>query len=344
MAGLLGAAVETDIRVTARVLVDRRARAAKAAEEARRLDGEVERAEAEVGDARTRLERARARVAADRQAAELPADASPSALMDAARTSDEGHRVDAAFSRTREALQHAGFSWPGARETIGRMTGPERAAAVEAAEEESARLAEAREDAVADVTRARGELARAEADSRSGAAETANARLKAASETRAMAEAAAGAIRRRVEAAVLAAARDSFAAENRSPILERASEVFTTFTGGAFDTLEQQLTDGESFVQAHRVADDAHVGVNGLSDGTRDQLVASVRIAAAEDAELPFIADDLFVNADDARAANGFRVLARLAAGRQVIYLTHHHHLEGVARSALGDAVSVHRL
>jgi uncharacterized protein YhaN len=39
---------------------------------------------------------------------------------------------------------------------------------------------------------------------------------------------------------------------------------------------------------------------------------------------LPFIADDLFINFDDKRAAAAFGVLAELAQRTQVIYLTHH--------------------
>jgi uncharacterized protein YhaN len=64
-------------------------------------------------------------------------------------------------------------------------------------------------------------------------------------------------------------------------------------------------------------------------------------VAAIEDyldhAEpMPFIADDLFINFDDKRAAAGFRVLGELAKKTQVLFFTHHEHLLQVARTALG--------
>src|SRR5262249_21768469 len=90
--------------------------------------------------------------------------------------------------------------------------------------------------------------------------------------------------------------------------------------------------------------DGCHVGVKGMSDGTLDQLYVALRVAAVEDyldhaAPLPFIADDLFINFDDNRAAAGFRVLNELAQKRQVLFFTHHPHLLEVARNALGTPV-----
>jgi uncharacterized protein YhaN len=78
-----------------------------------------------------------------------------------------------------------------------------------------------------------------------------------------------------------------------------------------------------------------------MSDGTRDQLFLALRIAAVESyagaAEpLPFIADDLFVNFDDARAAAGIDALIGLGAGTQVLLFTHHRHLAELARGRPG--------
>ena len=81
-----------------------------------------------------------------------------------------------------------------------------------------------------------------------------------------------------------------------------------------------------------------------MSTGTADQLYLALRIAAIEDyldhAEpMPFIADDLFINFDDKRAAAGFRVLSELAKKTQVLFFTHHEHLLEVARKAFGASV-----
>ena len=82
-----------------------------------------------------------------------------------------------------------------------------------------------------------------------------------------------------------------------------------------------------------------------MSTRAADQLYPALRVAAVEDflshsAPLPFIADDLFIHFDDARAAAGFNVLAELAKKTQVLFFAHHHHLLDVARSAIGSSLS----
>jgi uncharacterized protein YhaN len=78
-----------------------------------------------------------------------------------------------------------------------------------------------------------------------------------------------------------------------------------------------------------------------MSDGTRDQLFLSLRLAAverylAETEPLPFIADDLFVHFDDARASAGLESLIALGDKTQVLLFTHHRHLAELARQAGG--------
>ena len=89
--------------------------------------------------------------------------------------------------------------------------------------------------------------------------------------------------------------------------------------------------------------DDTVVPVDGMSEGTVDQLYLALRVAAVEDAvrggvRLPFLADDLFINFDDERAAAGFKVLAELARTTQVLFFTHHEHLAEIANRALAPA------
>ena len=87
--------------------------------------------------------------------------------------------------------------------------------------------------------------------------------------------------------------------------------------------------------------DRRQVPAGGMSTGTADQVYLALRVAAIEDyldhAEpMPFIADDLFINFDDKRAAAGFRVLGELAKKTHVLFFTHHEHQLEVARTALG--------
>ncbi|CAO3424680.1 Chromosome partition protein smc [Azospirillum doebereinerae] len=49
-----------------------------------------------------------------------------------------------------------------------------------------------------------------------------------------------------------------------------------------------------------------------------------------------FIADDLFVNFDDERAATGLIVLTELAASTQVLVFTHHAHLRSTGQAVGG--------
>ena len=86
-----------------------------------------------------------------------------------------------------------------------------------------------------------------------------------------------------------------------------------------------------------------------MSDGSADQLCLALRVAALEDyleqsPQLPFLADDLFINFDDERSAAGFRVLAGLAQRCQVMFFTHHDHLAALAQQSLDFPVRVLRI
>lgn len=86
--------------------------------------------------------------------------------------------------------------------------------------------------------------------------------------------------------------------------------------------------------------------VSGMSAGSADQLYLALRSASIEDYlgradALPFVADDLFINIDDGRAAAGFRVLGQLSEKTQVLFFTHHQHLVDIARDSLGASVHV---
>jgi uncharacterized protein YhaN len=153
-------------------------------------------------------------------------------------------------------------------------------------------------------------------------------------------------IRKRAELKLLRAAIDRYRREKQAPMLARASTLFSTLTLGAFSRLIVDFDGDTPRLAGVRAGGAVVTPVEGMSEGTVDQLYLALRIAAVEDAvdqgaRLPFLADDLFVNFDDDRAAAGFRVLSELARKTQVLFFTHHAHLGDVARRALGrDAVS----
>lgn len=152
-------------------------------------------------------------------------------------------------------------------------------------------------------------------------------------------------VRLRSAIVLLQWAIDRYRREKQAPMLKRAGELFAILTCGSFQTLQLEFDDHDNAQLAGIRQDGRRVAVAGMSTGTADQLYLALRVAAVEDyldhAEpMPFIADDLFINFDDKRAAAGFRVLAELAKKTQVLFFTHHEHLLEVARKALGVPVS----
>lgn len=151
---------------------------------------------------------------------------------------------------------------------------------------------------------------------------------------------------------------EKFRARQQGPMLARASLLFNQLTRGAFERL--QIDEDSDPLQprllairaSDRLASTAtttgrlRVPIDGLSEGTRDQLYLALRLAALDlqvDAgqRMPLIADDLFINFDDQRTAAGLKVLGELSQRIQIIFLTHHDHLVPLARRVLGDQLNV---
>lgn len=156
-------------------------------------------------------------------------------------------------------------------------------------------------------------------------------------------------VRLRSAIVLLQWAIDRYRREKQAPMLKRAGELFAVLTCGSFKTLQLDFDDHDNVQLAGIRQDGRRVPVAGMSSGTADQLYLALRVAAVEDylehAEpMPFIADDLFINFDDRRAAAGFRVLGELAKKTQVLFFTHHEHLLDVARKALGVPIAGARL
>ena len=175
------------------------------------------------------------------------------------------------------------------------------------------------------------------------AACAAAARQEALAEMRAVAE---QYTRVRVAALLLQWAIDRYRREKQVPLLKRAGQLFATLTGGSFGSLRVDFDDQD---RAHLIGvrpDGAAVPVPGMSTGTADQLYLALRIASVTDyldraPPLPFVADDLFINFDDERAAAGFRVLGQLGIATQVLFFTHHKHLVDIAHATLGATLPI---
>lgn len=153
-------------------------------------------------------------------------------------------------------------------------------------------------------------------------------------------------VRARSAALLLQWAIDRYRREKQTPLLKRAGQLFTTLTQGSFSELGLEFDEHDHAHLTGLRPEGVRVDVTGMSTGTADQLYLALRAASVEDyleraSPLPFVADDLFINFDDARAAAGFEVLGQLAQKTQVIFFTHHRHLVDVAQATLGREVSV---
>lgn len=140
---------------------------------------------------------------------------------------------------------------------------------------------------------------------------------------------------------------DRYRDRKQGPLLERASSIFEALTIGSFRKLRIDYDQTPPALLAYR-SKGASVKVEGLSDGTRDQLFLALRIAALElqseqGEPVPFIADDLFINFDDERSKAGLKALWNLSMKTQVIFLSHQEHLLPVVES-LFPQVNVLRL
>ena len=170
---------------------------------------------------------------------------------------------------------------------------------------------------------------------------------------------------------------EAYRQQHQGPVLSRAQKVFAALTNGRFVQLVDDTgPDGRAVLRARRAltdsgSDDARnvavdaessadagssavvgqlVGVEGMSEGTRDQLYLALRLAtleryADEGRAMPLLLDDVLMTFDDGRAAAALRVFDELAERFQVILLTHHAHLVDVAAEAVPERrLHVHRV
>ena len=154
----------------------------------------------------------------------------------------------------------------------------------------------------------------------------------------------------RLAAWVLERELEAYRERHQGPVLARASEVFKRLTRGSFEALAFGFAANDAMVLTCVRPSGERLGLEGLSDGTADQLFLALRIAGIErhlstGEPLPVIMDDVLVNFDDERAQAALTAFAELARTTQVLLFTHHRRLLDLAGAALpDDAYSVHEL
>ena len=156
-------------------------------------------------------------------------------------------------------------------------------------------------------------------------------------------------LRLRLAIDLLRAQVETFRRQNQGPLLRRAGAIFAAVTRNSFETLGTAF-DADDAPLLVGVRNGVEITVEGMSEGTRDQLYLALRVAAIErhvasHEPMPVILDDLLVTFDDARASAVLPILRDLATHTQVFLFTHHRHLVELARAALPEgAVHYHAL
>mgnify|MGYP005841405481 CR=1 FL=1 len=157
-------------------------------------------------------------------------------------------------------------------------------------------------------------------------------------------------LRLRIAALMLEEKIEEYRRKNQAPLLARAGDLFSRLTLGSYANLRDELDDqGRPFLLGVR-PDGKEVGVEGMSDGSRDQLYLSLRLATLEQhlgkgEPMPFVVDDILIGFDDDRTRVGLEVLAELAAITQVLLFTHHRRVIELADGIEAQAgVFIHEL
>jgi len=168
-----------------------------------------------------------------------------------------------------------------------------------------------------------------EIKTKDGSATAANASEEAEEHIATMVSSAEQYLRLQIAALILEQRIENYRKKNQAPVLARAGELFSKLTLGSYASLRDELDDGGKPVLLGVRPNDDEVAVDGMSDGSRDQLYLALRLATLEQhlskgEPMPFVVDDILIGFDDNRTKVCLEVLAELAARTQVLIFTHH--------------------
>ncbi len=157
-------------------------------------------------------------------------------------------------------------------------------------------------------------------------------------------------LRLQIAALILEQRIEEYRKKNQAPVLARAGDLFSRLTLGSYAYLRDELdASGKPILLGVR-PNDAEVFVDGMSDGSRDQLYLALRLATLEQhlskgEPIPFVVDDILVGFDDNRTKVCLEILAELSASTQVLLFTHHRRVIELAESIETKAgIFIHEL
>ena len=180
-----------------------------------------------------------------------------------------------------------------------------------------------------DTLRDHRQTLRNEIKAKDGSALAANASEEAEQQLATMVSGVEQYLRLQIAALILEQRIEDYRKKNQAPVLARAGELFSKLTLGSYANLRDELDDSGTPILLGVRPNDAEVSVDGMSDGTRDQLYLALRLATLEQhltkgEPMPFVVDDILIGFDDHRTRVCLEVLAELALSTQVLLFTHH--------------------
>jgi len=133
-------------------------------------------------------------------------------------------------------------------------------------------------------------------------------------------------LRLRMALVILRREIERYRKENQGPLLTRGGAYFQRLTLNSFTGLTTDINEKDEPVLLGVRPAGERVRIEAMSDGTRDQLYLSLRLASLEkyleaSEPMPFVVDDILINFDDQRAAATLGALAELSQNTQVLFL-----------------------
>lgn len=130
----------------------------------------------------------------------------------------------------------------------------------------------------------------------------------------------------------------------QDPLVTLAGSFFSEATNLAFSGLAVEYGDDDQPRLVARRSSGETVTVDGLSEGSRDQLFLSLRLgllAQRQSEPMPFIGDDLLTSFDEERTGATLRLLAAAGKRHQTILFTHHKHVAEIGRSIAEHKIDI---
>ncbi|MDY6973269.1 MAG: AAA family ATPase [Thermodesulfobacteriota bacterium] len=288
-----------------------------------KIESQIKEIQQEVGDADITIRNSKEQLAALRAQAKVETDEE---LVAAAEKSQNKRDLQKSLDMREQELNRNGDGL-----SIEDLEKESEASEIDAIEGEleivSSELKELHDER--DNLRDRRQTLQNEINAKDGSALAANASEEAEEHLASIASNAEQYLRLQTAALILEQQIENYRKINQAPVLTRAGGLFSKLTLGSYAGLRDELDDSGKPILLGVRPDDKEVAVDGMSDGSRDQLYLALRLATLEQhlskgESMPFVVDDILIGFDDNRTRVCLEVLAELASSTQVLLFTHH--------------------